>query len=669
MQFAAGLSRLLQQPQTLLLEVGPGRALGVLVNQHQDKQREQLVLASLRNHFQQESDQRFLLHSLGKLWLAGVPIDWAAVVGDRPWRRVPLPSYPFAKTRYWIDPPAMAPARAAASGGEGRFGPLISSLEPLEQATQAELQIRLFADFPGPPGPPSLVEQLNRLCARYVLDYLTPALQAPDRADDEVEDGSQEDGSQADKSQHGHALSEVQQRLRLQPEFAKFFRWMLHVLGEEGWIELQDERLRLCVDADSLPTAQQMEAAIVQSAPELEASLAYLRNCVAHYPQALAGEIEAISVLYPEGRGADMQRPDEDDSYKYTNQRLYVEVLARAIGQFIEDKDGEPPLRLLEVGGGNGFLTQAVMGRVQGRVQGKVLVDYQFTDIGPSLLRYMQAYAEQQGLAGQMGFARLDISRDPLQQGFAAEGFDLILALDVVHATPHIAQTLAHLRTLLRPGGLLCLIEPVKQQRWIDLVGGLAEGWWLFADSDLRPLSPLLDQQQWQQLLNHGGFAPVLAFPRSQAEQERTDAALFIAQRPEAEPGQPENPHENPHLDQPCRPLAPALHIRPQLMNAAVAPRNDIEQQVAAIWQAVLGIEGIGVYDEFADLGGDSLIAIRITARLRDQFAVQVPVKTLMAQPTIAALSQAISSHLASQGAQQQAGQGGEGEGFVQGRL
>ncbi|MED1785881.1 condensation domain-containing protein, partial [Brevibacillus fortis] len=77
-----------------------------------------------------------------------------------------------------------------------------------------------------------------------------------------------------------------------------------------------------------------------------------------------------------------------------------------------------------------------------------------------------------------------------------------------------------------------------------------------------------------------------------------------------------------------------------------VAPRNQTEEQVAAIWSQVLGIEKVGIQDNFFELGGHSLLATRVISRLRDMFAGEVPIRTLFENPTVAELSEALGSFL-----------------------
>ncbi|MEM8675747.1 MAG: SDR family oxidoreductase [Cyanobacteria bacterium P01_G01_bin.67] len=104
-RFEQGLQELLKKPTQVLLEVGPGRTLSKLAQRHQQKQPEQIVLTSIRHPREQQSDVEFLLKTLGQLWLAGVQIDWSGFYADEQRHRLPLPTYPFERQRYWIEAP------------------------------------------------------------------------------------------------------------------------------------------------------------------------------------------------------------------------------------------------------------------------------------------------------------------------------------------------------------------------------------------------------------------------------------------------------------------------------------------------------------------------------------------------------------------------------------
>ena len=120
-RFADGVARLLADPQQVLLELGPGQALGSFVKQHPSCTREQLgqVLASLRGAHERTSDLAYLLTTLGRLWLLDVPIDWEGFSGREQRRRIPLPTYPFERQRFWIEP---GPRMRLAAGDPASIG-------------------------------------------------------------------------------------------------------------------------------------------------------------------------------------------------------------------------------------------------------------------------------------------------------------------------------------------------------------------------------------------------------------------------------------------------------------------------------------------------------------------------------------------------------------------
>src|SRR5262249_4583730 len=70
-----------------------------------------------------------------------------------------------------------------------------------------------------------------------------------------------------------------------------------------------------------------------------------------------------------------------------------------------------------------------------------------------------------------------------------------------------------------------------------------------------------------------------------------------------------------------------------------IAPRTAVEQQVAAVWCEVLGIERAGARDNFFDLGGHSLLGIQVISRLREAFGVEIPLFSLFDTPTIESLA------------------------------
>ncbi len=112
-RFGEALATLLESPDVVLLEVGPGRALATLVRSHPAWEHSRDLVGSLSHPDERADDAEFILTALGRLWLAGAPVDAAAFYGGQRRRRLALPTYPFERERYWVDPAAKSDSRLA----------------------------------------------------------------------------------------------------------------------------------------------------------------------------------------------------------------------------------------------------------------------------------------------------------------------------------------------------------------------------------------------------------------------------------------------------------------------------------------------------------------------------------------------------------------------------
>ncbi len=157
-RFSQGLGVLLEDPNRVLLEVGPGQTLASLARQQQKQPR--AALGSLRHPDDSAADEIFFATSFGRLWTSGVDVDWSKRRGDEERLRVRLPTYAWEHQRYWIDGVRSAAAASAAddelsrhASVSGWFTERVFRPEPLPPevgaASGEKLSWLLFADPSG----------------------------------------------------------------------------------------------------------------------------------------------------------------------------------------------------------------------------------------------------------------------------------------------------------------------------------------------------------------------------------------------------------------------------------------------------------------------------------------------------------------------------------------
>lgn len=352
---------------------------------------------------------------------------------------------------------------------------------------------------------PGLKEAIDMLCSAYVYNYFQSMIDT-------------------NKGQT-YNLHELVNIMGILPNFEKLYRMFIRILEEDQIIQVEGNQLTFVKKIEHVPQSVPLHAQLSQRYPTFVPLFDLIQHCANHYQQALSGQIYAINVLYPEGDSTFIINTMKKMA-KHTYEELYISMLQRLITKALKERRGNNKVRILEVGGGNGVLTKLLLPMIAHED-----IDYHFTDIGTSFVAQMKQEAETSGW-DFMQFARLDISQDPVEQGFSLGSFDLILGLNVVHATDRILVTSEQLKNMLRPKGTLCLIESIKQQRWVDMVWGLAEGWWYFEDHELRTESPIINLDKWKNSLEKIGFEQVVTFPQTPKLLDDSDTGLIMATQP-----------------------------------------------------------------------------------------------------------------------------------------
>jgi len=142
-RFADGIAKVSAPEATILIEVGPGNALSTLATQA-TRGRSVPVVSSMQDSTRERDDRSSLLEALGRAWTHGAAPNWSALYGG-PQSRVSLPTYPFERSRHWIDAPKInsAPAPAVPAAAVASFAPEPSVLQDDSAMNQSPANDRL----------------------------------------------------------------------------------------------------------------------------------------------------------------------------------------------------------------------------------------------------------------------------------------------------------------------------------------------------------------------------------------------------------------------------------------------------------------------------------------------------------------------------------------------
>ncbi len=330
------------------------------------------------------------------------------------------------------------------------------------------------------------------------------------------------------------APEELRRELGVGSEHRPMFRRILEMAARSGVLREAGDRFEVVVGSgeprpevvrfDPGEYATRMAARYAHGTTEI----GLFRRSANALPEVLRGAQDPLTLLFSSGS------PSAADLYrKAPVARAANRLLADAISRMLGGLPATRRLRIVEIGAGTGSATAAVLPVLpEGRF------DYAYTDISAGF--FAEAESRFGSADGAIEYRVLDIERDPVEQGFGAHGYDLVIASNVLHATRSLPETLGHCLSLLAPSGHLVALENLRGQSWLDLTFGQLDGWWRFADH-YRPHHALAEPAVWGRALADAGFAEVAVLGVDESDPEANpDRGVVVARGPEEiarEPG------------------------------------------------------------------------------------------------------------------------------------
>lgn len=721
-RFADGLSTLLRRGGQIFLEVGPGQSLAALIRQLPVSGPRPAVVSSMRHPTDQRSDDAALAEAVGRLWLAGADLDWSGFHRHERRRRAPLPTYPFERKRYCVEP-SREPAPAATNGRPARRAladwfhvPSWRRSTPVAEspANQQRPHTRdrwlLFLDEAG--------------VGRALLERLSAGGQPHAAVCVGEEFSASEAGRFTLNPRRFGDYVALFDELGRRGEVPDRIVHLWNVNGHErrtfdAWQTLGFYSLLYLTQVlGRLPTAQAVRIDVISNgiqevtgSEELVAGKATLLGPVLVVPQEYPHlVVRSIDLDLP--RRGPRPSPTLVERLEQQLQREVTDVELALRGRYCWVRSYDPlplpaaPERIARLRDRGAYWILGGLGQI-GLHLATVLARSArarlvLTGRKPLPPRdQWDAYCEERDAdepdvrrirhirqLESFGAEVMVLPADLADRNQVREALEAIHARfgnlhGVIHAAGLVRGTIIHHLTpnecenqfRAKVRGLEVLEELLAGQPldfWLltsslsTVLGGMGfcayaaanayldavvarknraggatwlsidwDGWRNEWVNEPRVASPAVEwllsgvegEEAFQRIL--GGHWPDRIVISTSDLQPRLDQWVrrnaFVA-------------HSAPEASQPL-----TRHPRPaNIMTPYVAPRSDLERAIVEVWQHLLGIDPIGVHDNYIELGGHSLLAGQLTVRLRALLKVPLSIRSLFESPTVARLAEHI---------------------------
>jgi phthiocerol/phenolphthiocerol synthesis type-I polyketide synthase E len=683
-QFEAGAAELLREPGRVLLEVGPGQTLSTFVRQRDDAQAA-AVVPTVRYPYDRQADRAFLLSALGRLWVAGVEPEWKAVHGGQERRRVQLPTYPWERQRYWVEAPtreslarAFGPARGKRRDPADWFHlPTWKSTPAPAPAADADARWIVFA---GDDALSAATTDALRAAAAHVTVVRPGTVFRREGAEFTIRPDARDDYREL-----MDALGAVEGRTAV-----------AHLWSVDGPAQQTRGFLSLALLADALGHDREHAARIVAASsglfdvtgderlePARATLLAACRNVPHEYPHLT---LRAVDV-HPSGDAASVARRlaaellsgSEETAvalrgrHRWTREFAPVRPVSTTAPRL---RQGGVYLLTHGLGGRNKVIARTLVERYGARlaVLDRVIPARGAWDVvietrpeGDEIRSQIELVRELEAAGGEILFLPALLTRaDELEEGFQQAERKLGPVNGVFHAVPDEVlanfSALSELRAAVwqaRAGEAmqeLETLERVLESRAPDFVlleSSLASALGGVGLGEVAALNHLAEAFAHRHATAHATPWTAVGWDRwGSADDGLGEYFLTTAEAAAALElvlafgGEPQVMVSSGDLgarvgDAAQAPVRRAqavgsVYARPELSTEYFPPTSETEERMEAMWAELLGIDRIGIHDDFFHLGGHSLLATQIVSRVREMFALELPLKAIFEAPTVA---------------------------------
>ena len=281
------------------------------------------------------------------------------------------------------------------------------------------------------------------------------------------------------------------------PQHGRLLRYLYEVLETDARL-INIDGSTVIRTAVSAPTksSKEMVDNLATAYPDHNFANRLAYFCGSRLVEVLAGKLDGVKLIFGSDEGRTLVSGLYGDSLlNKLSYKQMEDVLKRLVSKLPPNSG---PFKVLEMGAGTGGTTKYLVPLLASL---NIPVEYTFTDLAPSFVA--AARKEYKGYPF-MKFCAHDIEKQPADNLIGTQ--HLIVASNAVHATHSLPESLKNIRKALRPDGFLMMLEMTETVRWVDIIFGLLEGWWLFDDGRQHALS---HQSHWEKELHDAGYGHV----------------------------------------------------------------------------------------------------------------------------------------------------------------
>ena len=347
---------------------------------------------------------------------------------------------------------------------------ILEIFKEVKQATDQFIVNYKLADYVD-----HVLPKLNELCVVHILD-----------AFDEL-------GCSIRNAEIGETVKCIE----YPPRHEQFVQFLYKFLEETArLVNIDGSQIIRTAISSPVRSAKTVLEELLRVAPDhfFDHKLTYLTG--AKLAECLTGNSDALQLILgtPDGR--------EIASGMYSKSPINVawikqmeEFLRRLFSTLPPSGD---PIKILEMGSGTGGTTSAIVSLLASL---SLPVEYTVTDLSSSLVAMARKRFKEYSF---LKYKVLDIEKSPSPELLHSQ--HVVIATNCVHATHRLVNSTKNIHDILRPDGMLMMLEMTETLPWIDLIFGLVEGWWLFDDGRKHALVP---PSVWEDTLHQVGYGHV----------------------------------------------------------------------------------------------------------------------------------------------------------------